>query len=265
MNAINRIALPDIQSRADARNLAIQKVGVRGVRHPVLIQGRRGAQPSVAVFDMYVGLAGDQKGTHMSRFLEILHAWSVPLSIVTMGDLIRATLTRLEATSGEISLAFPYFVKKSAPASGVESLLDHEVVLRAEQGDRGLVASLAVTTPVTSLCPCSKEISQYGAHNQRSHVSISVAVAPGASLTPEDLIDVAEASASCALWGLLKRPDEKWVTERAYENPKFVEDMVRDAALSLDQDPRVSRYEITSENFESIHNHSAYAVIRGPQ
>lgn len=257
--------LSDVQSSADRRNVVIQRVGVKSVTHPVLVASRAGTQPSVASIDMYVRLPAAVKGTHMSRFLEILEAMRAPLSAASLRDLMAAMLQRLDADAGFIEMRMPYFVRKTAPVSGVESLLDYQLTLRAEQRDGVLEITQQVLTPVTSLCPCSKAISLYGAHNQRSHIVIAATLAPGAALAVEDLIDLAEAGASCELWGLLKRPDEKYVTERAYENPKFVEDLVRDIALALDIDARIARYEVSSENFESIHNHSAYAWLTGPQ
>jgi GTP cyclohydrolase I len=212
---------------------------------------------------MAVSLAAEHKGTHMSRFLEVLLAHAEPLSPATLRTLMAAMLQRLDADAGLIEMRLPYFVRKTAPVSGVESLLDHHLTLRAEQRDGRLELTLQVLVPVTSLCPCSKEISRYGAHNQRSHVTIAATLADGADIDVETLIAIAERSASCELWGLLKRPDEKYVTERAYENPKFVEDLVRDVAGALADDPRIARYRVSSENFESIHNHSAYAVVEG--
>ncbi len=265
MNVHVPTALPDVQASADVRNLAIQRVGVKSVTHPVIVATRHGTQPSVASIDMYVALPAHLKGTHMSRFLEVLDIFEAPLSTESLGELMAVMLARLEADSGVIEIRLPYFVRKTAPVSGVQSLLDYQVTLRAEQMDGRLEITQQVLTPVTSLCPCSKEISLYGAHNQRSHIIIAATLAPGASLPVEDLIDIAEAGASCELWGLLKRPDEKYVTERAYENPKFVEDLVRDIAMALAGDARVARYEVSSENFESIHNHSAYAWLTGPQ
>jgi GTP cyclohydrolase I len=265
MNMILPIALPDVQASQDLRNVAIQRVGVKSVTYPVRVATRDGAQSSVAVIDMYVSLPAHLKGTHMSRFLEVLGEGSEPLSAPSVAALMKAMLRRLDAQGGVIQIQMPYFVRKAAPVSGVESLLDHLVTLRAVQDGDGLQITVQVQTPVTSLCPCSKEISLYGAHNQRSHINIAATLADGAVLAVEDLIDVAEASASCQLWGLLKRPDEKYVTERAYENPMFVEDLVRDIAVKLAADPRIVRYEVSSENFESIHNHSAYAWLAGPQ
>lgn len=265
MNMIVPISLPDVQSNVDTRGVPIQKVGVKSVIHPMTVATRTGVQATVATVDMYVSLASHLKGTHMSRFLEVLGEFKLSLSAATLAELMADMLRRLDADSGMIEIRLPYFVRKTAPVSGVESLLDYQVTLRAEQGPTGLEITQQVLTPVTSLCPCSKEISLYGAHNQRSHVVITATMAPDATLAVEELIEIAEASASCELWGLLKRPDEKYVTERAYENPKFVEDLVRDIAVVLAEDPRVVRYEVSSENFESIHNHSAFAWLSGPQ
>ncbi len=261
MNAPDRFVLPDVQSIADSRAIAINKVGIKGLVHPLKIRQPDGsALATVVTADMYVRLPGDVKGTHMSRFIEILQAHHEALDQAGFRDLVFRMLDRLGADSGFIELSFPYFVMKKAPVSGVESLLDYRVRMRGEvrRGD-GYAFELSVTAPVTSLCPCSKEISAYGAHNQRSHITITARVAEDVLI--EDLIRMAEEEASCQVYGLLKRPDEKWVTERAYDNPKFVEDLVRDIAMRLNADSRVSRYVIESENFESIHNHSAYALI----
>jgi GTP cyclohydrolase I len=265
MNMITTAPLPDVQSSKDSRNIAIQRVGVKSVTYPVRVTTEDGVQPSVAVIDMSVALPAHVKGTHMSRFLEVLEAFTSPLSAETLSTLMASMLNRLGADSGAIEMRMPYFVRKTAPVSGVASLLDHQLTLRAEQVDGRLSITQQIMTPVTSLCPCSKEISLYGAHNQRSHIIIAATLTQGVQLPVQDLIDIAEASASCQLWGLLKRPDEKYVTERAYENPKFVEDLVRDIAVALSADPRVARYEVSSENFESIHNHSAFAWLSGPQ
>jgi len=265
MNAPDRfLLLPDIQSSPDRRLVAIDRVGVKSIRHPVCIVRQDGSiAPSVATFDMYVGLPHDQKGTHMSRFLELLQRHGQrPLDAGGMRMLMDAMLRRLEASSGHIEARFPYFIRKAAPVSRVESLLDYDVTLRAQADAPGSYRhSIKVVTAATSLCPCSKEISEYGAHNQRSHISIEAEIARGASLSVEGLVAIAEAQASCEVYGLLKRPDEKYVTERAYDNPKFVEDLVRDVALALDEDPRIAAYSVEAENFESIHNHSAYALI----
>ncbi len=265
MNAPEKNFLPDVQSFSDQRNMVIQRVGVKSIVHPVMVMTAAGAQPSVATIDMSVRLPADVKGTHMSRFLEVLEAHRDALSPASLSVMMASMLLRLEADSGTIKLQLPYFVRKTAPVSGVQSLLDYQLTLYADQRDGVLSLTMQVLVPVTSLCPCSKKISAYGAHNQRSHVIIAATLEHGAHMAVEELIGLAERSASCELWGLLKRPDEKYVTERAYDNPKFVEDLVRDIAVALEADGRISRYEVSSENFESIHNHSAYALIEGPQ
>jgi GTP cyclohydrolase I len=261
MNAPEKLFLPDIQATPDAREIAIDRVGVKSIRHPVVVARRDGSlQSTVAVIDMYVALPHHVKGTHMSRFLEVLQAEHDPLTPASFRGLMARMLTRLDAAAGYIEVRFPYFIEKRAPVSNVASLLDYDVVLRGEvTAQHGLDFSIKVVVPVTSLCPCSKKISDYGAHNQRSHVTIAATVASDVSI--EELVAIAEQEASCEVYGLLKRPDEKYVTERAYDNPKFVEDMVRDVARRLLDDPRVLAFTVESENFESIHNHSAYALI----
>ncbi|MFM1990709.1 MAG: hypothetical protein RJA99_3666 [Pseudomonadota bacterium] len=259
MNAPEKIFLPDVQSDADRRNLAIQRVGVKDITHPLTVATARGAQPTVASVDMYVALPPDVKGTHMSRFLEVLAAAHEPVSPAMLQGLMVRMLERLDADAGHVEMRFPYFVMKTAPVSGVESLMDYRVTLRAETKSGVTTVTMQVLVPVTSLCPCSKNISEYGAHNQRSHVTIAATLR--GELPVEALIAVAEQAASCELWGLLKRPDEKYVTERAYDNPKFVEDLVRDVAIGVEAIDAVSAYVVESENFESIHNHSAYARI----
>ena len=176
--------------------------------------------------------------------------------------MLEEMLVRLDATSGRIELVFPYFIRKTAPVSGVESLLDYDatLIIDKREGERACL-TLRVTAPVTSLCPCSKEISEYGAHNQRSHITLEARLRSPMAI--EELVRLAEEEASCEVFGLLKRPDEKWVTERAYDNPKFVEDLVRDIALRLMDEPRIAEWKVASENFESIHNHSAYAELFG--
>jgi GTP cyclohydrolase I len=199
------------------------------------------------------------KGTHMSRFVEILHAHEREISVDNFKSMLREMVERLEAESGHIEMNFPYFIEKRAPVSGVQSLMDYDVTFNGgiERGRQTF--TMKVVVPVTSLCPCSKEISEYGAHNQRSHVTITARTKGFVWI--EDLVGAGEAEASSELFGLLKRPDEKLVTERAYDNPKFVEDMVRDVAGRLEKDERIEWFSVESENFESIHNHSAYALI----
>jgi GTP cyclohydrolase I len=259
MNPKDTVFLPDVQSSADLRNIAIQRVGVKAMTLPVTVASPAGPQPSVATVDMYVALPADKKGTHMSRFIEVLQRHHAPLGVTSLQALMREMLVRLEAAEGHIELRFPYFVKKAAPVSGVESLMDYQVTLSVEQKAGVTKVMQQVAVPVTSLCPCSKKISDYGAHNQRSQVTIAAELR--ADMPLDELIRYAEQSASCEVWALLKRPDEKYVTERAYDNPKFVEDMVRDVAALLNREKRIDAYVVESENFESIHNHSAYALI----
>ncbi len=262
MNAPERFLLPDTQSEIDARNLPIQRVGVKGLRYPMLITNEHGRDvPTVGSFSMYVGLPGDQKGTHMSRFVEILERLPERMGVEAFRAMEAAMRQRLEAASGYLEASFPYFIRKAAPVSGVESLLDYDARIVIE-GDavHGQQTTLELTVAATSLCPCSKNISEYGAHNQRSHLTVSV---EADDLSLEELARLVEAQASCEVYGLLKRPDEKFVTERAYDNPKFVEDLVRDLALALAAHPQVREYRVRAENFESIHNHSAYAELWG--
>lgn len=261
MNSAAAIAfLPDVQSRPDSRDLGIEAVGIRDIRCPVRILAGRRIVATVATFTMSVGLAATTKGTHMSRFIELLESQARPLDQREFKALLLDMLARLDAQSGEIEMRFPYFVTKTAPVSRVQSQLDYEVCWRG----RGSAESeysfwMQVSVPVTSLCPCSKEISAYGAHNQRSIIRIEAELA--GEMEIEDLIAVAERSASCEVYGLLKRVDEKYVTERAYENPKFAEDLVRDVALELNREPLVSAYVVEAVNLESIHNHSAFARL----
>lgn len=252
--------IADVQSSKDNRHIAINKVGIKDIRHPVRIQDRTGGeQHTIANFNMYVNLPHNFKGTHMSRFVEILNNYERELSVKSFKVMLTEMTARLEAQSGHIEMSFPYFVNKKAPISGVESMMDYDVTFIGEVTNGTPHLKVKVVVPVTSLCPCSKEISEYGAHNQRSHVTVTIGTDKFVWI--EDVIDLVEKEASCELFGLLKRPDEKFVTERAYNNPKFVEDMVRDVAMRLNQDERITSYVVESENFESIHNHSAYAMI----
>ena len=257
------LSIPDVQSTLDTRHIAIQKVGVKGVRHPLRIQTKNGIQSSVGTWNMYVRLPDQKKGTHMSRFIALLEEFtgsdSAPLDVEVFSQLIRDMLKLLDAESGSIELSFPFFMTKTAPVSGVKSLMDYEVGLVGEMNRGHIEITQKVLVPVTSLCPCSKEISAYGAHNQRSHITVRAILKD--NLPIEELIAKIEAEASCELFGLLKRPDEKYVTEHAYDNPKFVEDLVRDVACMLNADDRIVAYTLEAENFESIHNHSAYACI----
>jgi GTP cyclohydrolase I len=252
--------IEDVQSRADTRQIPINRVGIKDIFHPVRVKDRAdGDQHTIANFNMYVNLPHNFKGTHMSRFVEILNSREKEISVESFEEMLLEMAERLEAESAHIEMSFPYFVNKEAPVSRVRSLLDYHVSLIGEACNGEIATWIKVLVPVTSLCPCSKQISERGAHNQRSHVTVNVRTCGFVWI--EELIDLVEAEASCELYGLLKRPDEKFITERAYDNPKFVEDMVRDVAARLNEDDRICAYVVESENFESIHNHSAYAMI----
>ncbi len=252
--------MEDVQNLADTRRIPINKVGIKDIRHPVRIRDRSGGeQHTIASFNMYVNLPHNFKGTHMSRFVEILNQHEREISVKSFKDILVEMTERLEAEAGHIEMSFPYFINKTAPVSGVQSLLDYDVTFIGEFRKGTPVITVKILVPVTSLCPCSKQISDFGAHNQRSHVTITARL--NSFIWIEEIIDLVEKEASCELYGLLKRPDEKFVTERAYNNPKFVEDMVRDVAARLNADQRIDAYTVESENFESIHNHSAYALI----
>ena len=251
--------IPDTQSERDERHLAIQRVGVKSVRYPLQLRIGNAVSPTVAMWALDVALPAEQKGTHMSRFVAWLDALDKPLDATALRAELAVMLDKLHATEGRVDAEFPFFLRKRAPVTGVQSLLEYQGrwIAEARAGVNTIWAEVIV--PVKSLCPCSKEISDYGAHNQRSHVTIRVELLQ--DIDWAELVRFAEDSASSEIWPMLKRADEKWVTERAYENPKFVEDMVRDVALRLNADARVGRYSVDVENFESIHAHSAYARI----
>jgi GTP cyclohydrolase I len=255
----NVVLVEDVQGRADTRQIPIDRVGIKDIRHPVRVKDRSaGEQHTIATFNMYVNLPHNFKGTHMSRFVEILHH-EREISVDSFRAMLTEMTKRLDANEGHIEMSFPFFVNKRAPVSGVESLMDYQASLLGEVSNGVATMWIRVVVPVTSLCPCSKKISDYGAHNQRSHITIKAKLHE--HMWIEELIGIAESEASCELYGILKRPDEKYVTERAYDNPKFVEDMVRDVAVRLNNESRIAAYVVESENFESIHNHSAYALI----
>ena len=259
-NMNSTLPIADVQSSTDTRRIAIDKVGIKDIRHPVRVRDRSdGEQHTIATFNMYVYLPHNFKGTHMSRFVQILNSHEKEISVNSFKEMLREMTERLESEMGHIEMRFPYFVNKRAPISGVQSLLDYDVTFIGEIRKGKPRMFIKVVVPVTSLCPCSKEISAYGAHNQRSHVTVEARTR--GFIWVEEIIDLVEKQASCELFGLLKRPDEKYVTERAYDNPKFVEDTVRDVAMRLNDDDRIGAYRVESENFESIHNHSAYALI----
>lgn len=268
MNSVtdSAVAMPDVQSSVDTRHLPIQRVGVRGVRHPMLIAGSNGeALPTVADWELTVALPAEEKGTHMSRFVAQLEQYRrTAMTPALFCEMAETMLPLLNAQQGDIIASFPYFIDKVAPVSGVSSLMDYQVTWKARAAeDESTWFELTVVVPVTSLCPCSKAISEYGAHNQRSHVTVSAVLHDPAVIDLPSFIRGIEGQASCELWGLLKRGDEKYVTERAYDNPKFVEDLVRDVAMTVKSVEGVQSFRVEAENFESIHNHSAYAVVEG--
>jgi len=257
---IKTAKISDLQSSKDTRHIPIDKVGIKDIRHPVVVRDRSGGdQHTVAMFNMYVSLPHNFKGTHMSRFVEILNNHEYEITVQSFKRIITEMTEILDAETGHIEMSFPYFIQKSAPVSGVKSLMDYEVSFIGEIFNNKPVVSVKIVVPVTSLCPCSKDISERGAHNQRSHVTVMVRMRD--FIWIEELIETVEKVASCELYGLLKRPDEKYVTEQAFDNPKFVEDLVRDVAVLFNDDNRISAYTVESENFESIHNHSAYAML----
>jgi GTP cyclohydrolase I len=258
-NLKDALHIPDTQSARDERHLAIQRVGIRSLRYPLQLRIGQSVLPTVASWDLDVALPAEQKGTHMSRFVAWLDGLDGPLDAATLRTELASMLAKLHAAEGRIEARFPLFLRKRAPVSGLESLLEYQGRWIAETKAGATAVWVEVTVPVKSLCPCSKEISDYGAHNQRSHVVMCVE--PLQNIDWPELVRFAEDSASSEIWPMLKRADEKWVTERAYDNPKFVEDLVRDVALRLNREPRIGRYVVDVENFESIHNHSAVARI----
>jgi GTP cyclohydrolase I len=258
-NLKDALHIPDTQSERDERHLAIQRVGIKDVRYPVELRIGKAVLPTIAQWDLDVALPAEQKGTHMSRFVAWLDAIDAPVDAGWLRGGLVAMLDKLHASEGRIEARFPFFLRKRAPVSGVTTLLEYQGRWIAESRGGQAAVWAEVVVPVKSLCPCSKEISDYGAHNQRSHVTIRAELK--ADIDWGELVRFAEDSASSEIWPMLKRADEKWVTERAYENPKFVEDLVRDVALRLNADARIGRYSVDVENFESIHAHSAFARI----
>ncbi len=252
--------LVDIQSTADERNIPIDKVGVRKVKYPMHVRERdNGLQHTVGEFSLTVDLPREFKGTHMSRFLEVLGQHNKDISGETITVILAELRERLKAESAHLEVTFIYFREKAAPVTGKVGMMGYQCGFSASGGATECFEIL-VTVPVTTLCPCSKEISDFGAHNQRGYVSVRVK--PDGLLWLEDVIDMIEASGSAPLYPVLKRPDEKFVTEQAYKNPRFVEDMVREVSLAFDAHPRVLAYEIEVENHESIHDHNAYAYLK---
>lgn len=258
--ASNRPKLQDKQSERDYRELRIDKVGVRGLRFPIRVRDKANTiQNTVATVGLFVDLPKEFKGTHMSRFLEVLNAHGNVIHVENIGDILSALQTKLHAATSHLEMEFPYFLSKRAPASGKESLMDYTARFEATACGQDLDFVLTVKANVTTLCPCSKAISARGAHNQRGEVTVQVRFRQ--PIWIEDLIAIMEKSASSELYALLKREDEKFVTERAYDNPVFVEDLVRNVAVKLNAHPDVTWYKVEAENQESIHNHNAYACI----
>lgn len=253
--------LKDTQNEPDFRKIAIDRVGVKNLRYPIQVRDRkRGAEQStVATVQLTVDLPHHFKGTHMSRFVEVLNSHGSVLHVSNIRDILVQLRKRLDSQHAHVSFEFPFFLEKAAPVSGAVGLIDYQVKFDATLKKNKLDFIVTVVIPVTTLCPCSKAISARGAHNQRGHVTF--ALRSTEPIWIEDMIRMAEESASSELYSLLKRPDEKAVTERAYDNPVFVEDLVRNVALRADQDKRITWYRIEAENFESIHNHNAYALI----
>ena len=252
--------LHDKQSERDTRELRIDKVGVRGLRFPIQVRDKaRSIQNTVATIGMFVDLPKEFKGTHMSRFIEVLNAHGSVVHVENISEILRSLRKKLNAATSHLEIEFPYFMSKKSPVSRLESLMDYIARFDATASGAEIDFVLTVKANVTTLCPCSKVIAKYGAHNQRGEVT--VAIRSRKIVWIEDLITTIEGSASSELYALLKRQDEKAVTERAYENPVFVEDLVRNVALRLNADARVGWYKVEAENFESIHNHNAYACI----
>jgi len=251
--------MEDIQNHKDHRNIDIDQVGVKGIRYPITVLDKdMGEQQTVAEINMYVNLPRYYKGTHMSRFVEILNEYSRRISLRNMSRILEDMKERLIAESAHIELTFPYFIKKSAPVTGIEGLMEYSCTMRGALTDNTDLV-LVIRVPVCTLCPCSKEISSCGAHNQRGEVRLQVRFRKFVWI--EDLVGMVESSASCEVYSVLKREDEKFVTEKAYHNTRFVEDVVREIAVRLAGDPNITWFAVECENFESIHNHNAYAYV----
>ena len=253
--------MKDVQSQPDYRQIPIDKVGIKNLRYPITVRDRRdGFQHTIAAINMFVDLPHDNKGTHMSRFVELLHLLRPDVSLEKFSVILENMKKHLNAASAHIEMTFPYFIEKAAPVSTSPGLMDYTCSIRGSSDPNGRVDLVSeVVVPITSVCPCSMEISENGAHNQRGEVKLSTRFKK--FIWMEDMIELVESSASCDVFSVLKRVDEKSVTERAFANPKFVEDIVRDAAKKLNADDNITWFSVSAENFESIHNHSAYASI----
>jgi GTP cyclohydrolase I len=253
----------DVQNQRDQRNIGIQKVGVKNIRYPIVVLDKKnGTQQTVASINMYVDLPRHFKGTHMSRFVEILNKYRGQINIKSFPTILAVMIQKLKAHSAHLEIEFPYFIEKKAPVTGARSLMEYTCrfsgSIPGDKNDMELF-SIGIRVPVTTLCPCSKEISTQGAHSQRSIVNVNFRFRKFVWI--EDIISMVEDSASSDVYALLKRPDEKYITEKAYDNPMFVEDIVREVAKKLQANPNITWFSVESENFESIHNHSAYAFV----
>ncbi|MBT9438127.1 MAG: GTP cyclohydrolase I FolE2 [Desulfobacterales bacterium] len=253
--------MKDTQNQRDYRNITIDKVGIKNLRYPITVLDRRnGCQDTVATINMYVDLPHEYKGTHMSRFVEILNVLRPEVSLKKISDALEQMKKHLNAASSHIEVTFPYFIEKKAPISSSPGLMDYTCKLTGSSGPDGKIDFVSeVIVPVSSVCPCSKEISEAGAHNQRGEVRLSIRFKK--FIWIEDMIEIVEKSGSSEVYSVLKRVDEKYITEYGFSNPKFVEDIVRDIAIKLKEDDNVTWFSVSAENFESIHNHSAYAHI----
>jgi GTP cyclohydrolase I len=251
--------LHDVQRRRDTRRVAINKVGVKDISYPIVVMDKnRSVQHTVARVNMYVDLPHHFKGTHMSRFIEILNSYREKIALDKMETILQKMKEKLGASSAHLEIEFPYFIEKKAPVSGAKSLMEYTCEFKASLAEE-FDFVLGVKVPVTSLCPCSKELSRFGAHNQRSIMTVQVRYRE--FLWIEDLVEIIESCGSSPVYSLLKREDEKFVTESAYENPRFVEDMVREATVRLDAIDTITWFSVEAENYESIHKHSAYAAV----
>jgi GTP cyclohydrolase I len=249
----------DIQNQQDDRNIDVDKVGVKDIRYPITVLDKETkTQQTVAVINMYVNLPRDYKGTHMSRLVEILNEHDRRISIHNFSDILSTMKERLNAESAHIEISFPYFIMKTSPVTHSKGLMEYQCTFKGSL-NKGKDLVVVINVPINTLCPCSKEISSFGAHNQRGEVRLQVRFKK--FIWIEDLIKLVEGTASSDVYSVLKREDEKYVTEKAYQNPKFVEDIVRDIASKLERDPNITWFAVESENFESVHNHNAYACI----
>jgi len=251
----------DTQNQPDYRKIPIDKVGIKGLKYPVKVLDKTtGVQSTVAQISMYVDLPHQCKGTHMSRFVEILHLFRTKVSLESISNILEDMKKILGAQSSHIEITFPYFIEKQSPKTGSKGLMDYTCSINgSSNGKKHTDIVLTITVPITSVCPCSKEISEDGAHNQRGEVKVSTRFEK--FIWIEDIVQIVETCASCDIFSVLKRADEKFVTEKAYNNPKFVEDIARDVSKALIDDDNITWFSVSAENFESIHNHSAYAYI----